>query len=135
MELVIRPCEEADLQRIAEIYFHFVSTSTCTWAEPEESSVASLLESLRQKRDAALLRRLPWLVACDPALQGPVIGYVTVNEFRARRGWRFTCEHAIYVEERYARRGVGRRLLTAALAQCRASRQVANLIAVISVEA
>ena len=120
---------DADLAAMAAIYAHFTRASTAPWASAEEVSTAA---DFAARWRAAAPRGLPWLVAVDAA--GAVAGYCTVGDFRGRLGWRFACEHSVYVAPAHARRGLGRALLAAAIAGARAA-GVAVLVAVISVHA
>jgi L-amino acid N-acyltransferase YncA len=40
-----------------------------------------------------------------------VLGFATYGLFRSRPGWRFACEHSVYVGAAARRRGLGRRLI------------------------
>ena len=118
-----------DCASIAAIYADAVRSSTATLAYAEESPSAA---DFRARWDASRARALPWVVAVDAADGKTIIGYTSVGDFRPRMGWRFTGEHAIYVRPSWARRGVGRALLGAAIAGARAA-GLSTLVAVISV--
>jgi L-amino acid N-acyltransferase YncA len=120
---------DADCACIASIYADAVRSSTATLAYAEEAPTAA---DFRARWDASRARALPWVVAVDAADGETVIGYTSVGDFRPRLGWRFTGEHAIYVRPSWARRGVGRALLGAAVAGARAA-GLSTLVAVISV--
>lgn len=101
-EIVIREATVADLPDIDGIYNHYVATSTCTYqyepTTPEE--------------------RLAWFRARGPnhpvtvaVVEGEVVGWGSLSEFRARAGYRFTVENAVYVRHDRQRQGIGRRLL------------------------
>jgi L-amino acid N-acyltransferase YncA len=49
-----------------------------------------------------------------------VVGFSTYGMFRTRPGWRFACEHSVYVAGTVRRRGVGRRLIAPLVAHARA---------------
>ena len=115
----VRPCTPSDIEAMCAIYAHYIRTSTCTWAWPE--SDLPVASEWQAKLAAATARGLPWLVAeeggsaagagAGTVAASRLIGYCTVGEFRARTGWRNTCEHSIYTLPEAQRRGVGRALL------------------------
>jgi L-amino acid N-acyltransferase YncA len=121
--------DDSDISSIVALYSRFVRGDLATWAYAEEVPTDAEYKS---RWLAAQARALPWLVACA-ADDGAVIGFCYVGDFRGRLGWRFTCEHSVYVEPRWARRGVGRALLAACVERSRAA-GVARLVAVISVD-
>jgi L-amino acid N-acyltransferase YncA len=135
---------------------------TWSEGEAECPSEASTLEKLRAARAAApgSVAAFPWLVcvADDGAAlllpplagegasasasaapsplagaAGAVVGFAYASAFRARVGWRFTCEDSIYVRPGLERRGIGRALLAALVAGCRAA-GLRQLVAAISVD-
>ena len=128
----IRPVRPADLASMSALYSSFVSSSTCTWAYPEEP-----LPDFPALWAAATARGLPWLLAEGDGGEGgsamppALAGYAYVGPFRARAGWRFVCEHSLYVAPAWQRRGVGRALLRALLAASAAA-PVATLVGVVS---
>lgn len=93
----------ADAPAINSIYNHYVRTSVCTYQETEDT----------------LGDRTAWLDAHPPdyypatvaELNGEVIGFGSLSAFRARSGYRFTVENAVYVRHDLHRRGIGRMLL------------------------
>ena len=109
---VIRASTPADIPAITAIYGSFVSTSTATFelVAPEQPEIAG-------RRAAVLERGLPHLVA---ELDGYTVGFCYASQFRPREGYRFTVEDSIYVRADCVGYGVGRKLLTELIAQCRA---------------
>jgi phosphinothricin acetyltransferase len=59
---------------------------------------------------------LPYLVA---ELEGYIVGYSYASPFRPREGYRFTVEDSIYVRADCKGHGVGKRLLTELIANCK----------------
>ncbi|HVW05547.1 MAG TPA: GNAT family N-acetyltransferase [Vicinamibacterales bacterium] len=53
---------------------------------------------------------------------GTLMGFATYGTFRDRPGYRFTVEHSVYVDARFHRQGVGRRLLEALIVRAREQR-------------
>jgi len=103
MSLDVRPSEDGDVPAIAAIYAHYVATSDATFEEqaPGPEEVAS-------RRHEVVRRGLPYLVAL---WDGAVVGYAYAHPYRGRIGYRHSLEDSIYVDPRYAGRGIGRRLL------------------------
>lgn len=62
-----------------------------------------------ERRIAATLPRLPWLVA---ERDGEVAGFAYASPFRDRAGYRWSVDVAVYVGAAHVRRGVGRELYT-----------------------
>ena len=98
----VRLATEADLPAINAIYNHYVRTSTTTYQETEDT----------------LQDRLTWFRARDQRhvvtvalIDGVVVGWASLNVFRARSAYRFTCENSVYVAHDQFRRGIGSTLL------------------------
>jgi L-amino acid N-acyltransferase YncA len=122
--VIIRPATAADAGAVAEIYAHYVQTSTATWtteAATEEqwrTTVADLAE-----------QGLPFLVLSDEATDA-VHGFAYLGTFRARGGWRKTVEDTIYLRPELAGGGHGSRLLSALLGaaeECHATEVLAMI--------
>lgn len=106
LELHVRPATEADLPAINRIHNPEILHGTATWdVEPW---------TIEQRRE--------WFAghdAMNPVLvaehAGEVIGFAYVTLVSTKKGWRFTREDTIYIDERFRGRGVGDRLLGALL--------------------
>jgi len=107
--MTIRDAAEADLPAIVAIYNSIVPGRMVT-ADLEPVTVAS---------------RLPWLQAHDPAKRpiwvvekrkGAVCAWLSFDTFYPRSAYDGTVMIALYVEEKHRRAGLGRLLLTRALA-------------------
>jgi L-amino acid N-acyltransferase YncA len=111
-QCLVRPSTSADMPYVTAIYTRFVTTSTATFeiVAPNES------EMLR-RRQAVLDRDLPYLVA---ELDGYIVGFCYVSQFRPREGYRFTVEDSIYVRPDCIGHGVGKALLAELILQCQA---------------
>jgi L-amino acid N-acyltransferase YncA len=59
--------------------------------------------------DRKVAEGLGFFVACAP--DGTVVGFSTYGPYRPRPGWRFACEHSVYVAAPWRGRGVGLSLL------------------------
>ena len=100
--IAIRLATVADLDRINEIYNHYVLHSTCTYqTEPEP------IEG-RRKWFEAHGERHPVTVAEE---DGRVVGWGSLSRFHARAAYGRTVENSVYVDPALHRRGIGRLLL------------------------
>src|SRR5687768_2276805 len=108
---LIRLATEQDLRAIDEIYNWYVPRSTCTYQEaidPFESRVAWF---------GRHGERHPVTVA---ELDGRVVGWGSLSEFRDRSAYRFTCEDSVYVRHDHHGRGIGSALLADLIERARA---------------
>jgi L-amino acid N-acyltransferase YncA len=132
----IRDATEADCAAIAAIGAHFARETLVTWSDgaTESPTEASVLARLREARaqPAGSLAAFPWLALVEDA-GGAVAGFAYASAFRARLGWRFTCEDSISVRPGLERRGLGRALLARLVARCRAA-GLRLVVAAISVD-
>jgi len=100
--IAIRLASGADLPAINAIYNHYVATSTCTYQfEPETE------EGRRQWFDSHDSGH-PVTVA---QIDGEIVGWGALSEFRERFGYRFTVEASVYIRHDAHRRGIGRAIL------------------------
>lgn len=125
----IRPAQQADAARLAEIYRHYVTETVVTF--DLETPPASEWEArLCTARDSGY----PALVGC---LDGRVIGYALLAAWKPRPAYRFTAEVSIYLDPDFTGAGHGRALLERLLDEARRAgiRQVIAVIADAGVEA
>ena len=106
--MTIRDAVEADLPAIVAIYNSIIPGRMVT-ADLEPVTVAS---------------RLPWLQAHDPAKrpiwvaeeEGEILAWLSFDTFYPRAAYDGTIMIALYVAEKHRRVGLGKQLLTRALA-------------------
>jgi len=104
----IRDAVEADLPAIIDIYNAAVATRMST-AQLEPVTI----ESRRDWLGAHSPDRHPlWVAEVD----GRVIGWLSCKSFLPRCAYRGTIELSVYVDEKFRRRGIARRLLEEAIA-------------------
>lgn len=108
----LRLATEADLPAIRDIYNHYVLTSTTTYQE-----VPDTLDDRR----IWFRNREPRHVVTVAELDGGVVGWASLNVFRARSAYRFSCENSVYVDHRFFRRGIGAALLADSIERAKAS--------------
>jgi L-amino acid N-acyltransferase YncA len=119
---VIRAAVPADLEAVAAIYAHYVTTSVATFEE-----VPPTPADWRRRLDDLADRKLPFLVA----EAGGVCGYAYASPWRPKPAYRYTVEDTVYVSPAHLGRGLGGALLGALLAACTdaGARQVIAVIA------
>ncbi|QEE26778.1 N-acetyltransferase [Terriglobus albidus] len=109
-EIQVRPVETSDAEAIAEIYGHYVRSSTATF-ELEPPTV----EEIRLRMKVIAEKGLPWLVAEQG---GRVVGYAYAGPYRPRAAYRFTLENSVYIHHETAGQGIGRLLMEQLLERC-----------------
>ena len=112
MDIRIRLATRDDLERINEIYNHYVRHSTCTYQE--EPTTAE--ERARWFGDHGPMH--PVTVA---DVSGAVVGWGALSRFHTRSAYRFSTENSIYVDPAWHRQGIGGRLLADLLERARAA--------------
>ena len=122
-DAVIRPAAPGDLDAVAAIFSHYVTSSVVTF---EVTPLTA--EYWRRTRDDLTARGLPFVV-CECA--GEVVGYAYAAPWRTRPAYRHTVESTIYLAPDHTGRGLGRRLLRALQRHC-ALAGVEQMIAVIA---
>src|SRR6185436_9948872 len=108
----VRPATPADIPAITRIYAHAVRHGTASF-ELEPPDEAEMTRRQRALLDAGY----PYLVA---EIDGSVAGYAYAGPYRTRPAYRFSVENSIYVSPQAHRRGIGRVLLDALIAECEA---------------
>ncbi len=106
--VMTRRAHRSDLSAITAIYNHYVQRSTATFEiakrTPERSK--AWFEELQSKG-------LPVLVAeCSEQ----VVGWGSLSPYNSRCAYRGTLELSLYVDHRFVRQGIGRRLARGLLA-------------------
>jgi phosphinothricin acetyltransferase len=120
--LRIRKATAADIPAITAIYGDAVRHGTASF-ELEPPSEAEM----RRRQEALLQGGFPYLAA---QADGRLLGYAYAGPYRSRPGYRFSVEDSIYLDRQSQGRGIGRRLLTALLAEAEA-RGFRQMVAVI----
>lgn len=116
---MIRPATAADAREILDIYAPYVESSPVTF----EVAVPPLDEFTA--RVEGLARRYAWLVY---EIDGRIVGYAHSAPHRAREGYKWSTDVAIYVRPEAQRRGVARALYERLFAEMKA-RGFRNLFA------
>ena len=109
--LRIRLATADDLAAVNDIYNWYVPRSTCTYQEEPETMEA------RRAWFAHHGPRHPVTVA---QLDGEIVGWGSLSDYRERSAYRFTCENSVYVRHDTQGRGIGTALLADLIARARA---------------
>lgn len=120
---VVRAAGPADMEQVAAIFAHYVTTSVATFEE-----VPPTAADWRQRREDLAGRNLPFLVA---SAEAAVCGFAYASPWRPKPAYRHTVEDTVYVSPGCTGRGLGGALLGALLAGCEqaGARQVIAVIA------
>jgi phosphinothricin acetyltransferase len=119
----IRQAASGDLDAVAAIFGHYVTSSVITFEVTPPSA-----QDWRRTRDDLAARGLPFLVCeCDRQM----VGYAYAAPWRSKPAYRHTVESTIYLAPNRTGQGLGRRLLCALQAHC-AHAGVGQMIAVIA---
>ncbi len=108
MSVTVGPATSADLEAVAAIFAHYVSTSVVTFEEVPPTAA---------EWERKLGLGLPFLVARSGA---EVIGYAYASPWRPKPAYRHTVEDTVYLAPGRGGRGVGKALLGALLDECSA---------------
>jgi len=111
-----------DVPRIAAIYGHHVLTGSASF----ELVAPDAAEMLRRFVEITG-QGYPYLAALEA---GRLVGYAYASAFRTRPAYRLTVENSVYLDPAEQRRGIGRLLLEALVAECTA-RGYRQMVAVI----
>lgn len=107
----IRLATANDLPAINDIYNHYVRTSTTTYQEVESS----------------MDERVEWFTSREPRHvvtvyetdDGTILGWASLNVFRARSAYRFSTENSVYIHKDHFRKGIGSALLQDSIERAR----------------
>lgn len=120
--IVIEDARAEHIAAIRDIYAQHVRHSLATF-ETEPPDETEMRQRWLKIRDAGL----PWLVATQ---NQQVLGYCYLGMHRTRVAYRFTLEDSIYLHPDHLGKGIGKRLLSAALSQAEQQgyRQVISVV-------
>jgi L-amino acid N-acyltransferase YncA len=108
----VRAAREDDMPAVLDIYNEEVRHSTATYQYAERTLDEQVAQWLAKRADG-----YRFFVAVTDDDQ--VVGYANYGLFRPREGWRFTCEHSVYLHRDWRGRGLGKLLLPAVMAHAR----------------
>lgn len=110
--MIVRNATDDDLPAIVAIFNYAVRDTTAVFSGIE-TDVAARAEWVAARRS----KGFPVLVA---EAEGKVIGFAAYDQFRSFPGYRYTVEHSVYVDPSVQRRGAGRVLMEALIADAKA---------------
>ena len=108
----VRAAREDDMAAVLDIYNEEVRHSTATYQYAERTLDEQVAQWLAKRADGHR-----FFVAVTDSDE--VVGYANYGLFRPREGWRFTCEHSVYLHREWRGRGLGKLLLPAVMAHAR----------------
>jgi phosphinothricin acetyltransferase len=111
-EIVVRAAGRGDIPAVQTIYAHHVLNGLGTFEETPPA-----LAEITRRWQAVVDAGMPYLVAVD---DGTVMGFAYADVYRPRPAYRYSVEDSVYVAPGAVRRGYGRRLVGALIAQCTA---------------
>jgi L-amino acid N-acyltransferase YncA len=123
--ITVRDATLLDMPAVLAIYNEAVAHTTASY-DYEPSTLAD--------REALFTQRvndgLPYLVACDARFaqdaqitqdaQSNIVGFASYGAYRPRPGWRFACEHSVYVAAHARGQGVASLLMVPLMAHAKA---------------
>ena len=98
-----RPADIADAEDLADIYNHYISTSTVTFDLVPWSAA-----DMEHKIESVAALGMPFILA---ERDGDVIGYAYLSTFREKAAFAATMENTLYLRESARGAGIGRLLL------------------------
>jgi L-amino acid N-acyltransferase YncA len=120
---VVDPATPADLERVADIFAHYVWNTAATFEETPPT-----VADWRRRLDDLAGLGLPFLVA---RAGGEVAGYAYASPWRRKPAYRHTVEDSVYLAAGRTGQGLGRALLGPLLTRC-ADAGLRQVIAVIA---
>jgi L-amino acid N-acyltransferase YncA len=115
LRVTVRPSRDSDVGAMLSIYRRHIRRGV---EESVDDSGTPEPDDLRDRRKNLRSHRLPHLVA---TVNGEVVGYAYVVQFRKRPAYRFAVKHSIYIHHEHQGRGVGRVLLQEMIDTCAAA--------------
>ena len=115
LRVTVRPSRDSDVEAMLSIYRRHIRRGV---EESVDDSGTPEPDDLRDRRKNLRSHRLPHLVA---TVNGEVVGYAYVVQFRKRPAYRFAVKHSIYIHHTHQGRGVGRVLLQEMIDACAAA--------------
>lgn len=124
-ELKIRVVSPSDATAIASIYRYYVENTTVTFNEetPTDDETRETIVRISQT--------WPYFVA---EIDGEVVGYCYVHPWKEKEAYKSTLETTIYIRHGLTSCGVGRRLMSCLIDECKAMGSVHALIACVTAE-
>jgi phosphinothricin acetyltransferase len=106
----LRAAVSTDIPAVQAIYAHHVLHGLASF-----ELVPPTVAQMHGRHEAITAAGYPYLVATDDDI---LLGYAYASAYRTRPAYRHTVEDSVYVAAAAVGRGIGRRLLTALIAEC-----------------
>ena len=112
-----------DILQILDIYNYYINFGLANFEEEEMS-----YDEFFELYISIIKLDLPFLVAKK---DNKIVGFVYLNKFRAKSGYKHTFENSIYIDNKYQGMGIGNDLLSELLEASKKNPNIKNIIAVI----
>lgn len=99
--MIVRACEQRDVDGICDIYNYYVENTIITFEE------VPVTQGEMADRISAGMRNFPWLV-CDAGDR--VVGYAYAGRWHGRSAYRYSAEVTVYVRHGEGGKGYGQAL-------------------------
>lgn len=102
MEQYIRKAELNDIERLTAIYNWAVENTTASFdIQTQTVEQRTLWFSHHNDRHPLIVYEFDCYV----------VGYASLSEYRSKEGYKDTCELSVYIDPKYQRRGIGKKLM------------------------
>ncbi len=101
--MIIRDCEEMDIDYVTRIYNHYIKHTTITFEEVEVNPTEMVV------RIKNIQSHFPFLV-CEDA--GVIVGYAYASTWKDRSAYRHTAEVTIYIHPDHLGKKIGQQIYT-----------------------
>lgn len=122
-KVLIRSLQPEDIPAIANIYNHYITTTTITFEEQEVTA-----EQMSQR--AAISEKYPYLVAISG---NKLIGYAYAHLWKEKSAYSTTLETTVYLSPASLHSGAGTALMQELIKQCK-QKGIHSLIACITAD-
>lgn len=123
--IAIRNATADDVDQIADIWQHYVTTSIVNLEETPPTT-----DQVRQTLIEIFSQNYPFIAAVDGEI---LCGYAYAGPFNDRSGYRFCCEDSICLRSGYEGKGLGKRLLGLLIQKTKAETDITQVLAKISI--
>lgn len=123
-KIIIRKCRIEDIPQIIQIYNHYITNTTATF---EQESVS---QKEMESRFNHISSHYPYIVAVQ---NNTILGYAYAHLWKDKSAYSATLESTIYLSPLLHNRGIGTKLMTELILQCKKA-DIHSLIACITAE-
>jgi len=123
MQLTFRALKTSDIETVLEIYNFHISNGFANFEEKPflYNDFFDLCQDITNSK-------LPFIIC---SFDKKIIGFAYLNKFRNKSGYKYSFENSIYLDNNYAGKGIGSRLLEELINISSKNLKIRNIIAVI----